>query len=113
MTDVLIESFDKVIENTLFFEEYDVLIDIRDRLESAEIALHCATARAECLLDELRESKSKSKRSTDKVVASWLKENMALIERCYEGSLNESHEDNSDYQALKKVLDYMTEPTND
>jgi hypothetical protein len=51
-------------------------------------------------------------KSADRVVASWLKENMALIERCYEGLSHESHKSNSDYQAMKQVLDYMNEPTN-
>jgi hypothetical protein len=50
--------------------------------------------------------------SADKVVASWLKENMALIEECYKGLSHESHESNSDYQAMKQILGYMKEPTN-
>ena len=51
-------------------------------------------------------------KNTDKVVKSWLKENMALIEECYKGLSHESYETNSDYQAMKQVLDYMKEPTN-
>ena len=49
----------------------------------------------------------------DKIVISWLKDNMKLIEDCYYGVNNECHVDNSDYQAMKRILEYMTEPGND
>jgi len=48
----------------------------------------------------------------DQIVVSWLKDNMRLIEGVYSGA-NESAEDDQDYQAMKRILEYMTEPGND
>lgn len=49
----------------------------------------------------------------DQIVVSWLKDNMKLIEVTYYGVNSECHEDNQDYQAMKRILEYMTEPGND
>lgn len=49
----------------------------------------------------------------DQIVVSWLKDNMKLIEGVYYGDNSGCHEDDQDYQAMKRILEYMTEPGND
>jgi len=46
----------------------------------------------------------------DQVVIAWLKDNMELIKGVYYGAIDDLHEDNEDYQAMKRILDYMMGP---
>jgi hypothetical protein len=49
----------------------------------------------------------------DQIVVSWLKDNMKLIEGVYYGDNKGAHEVDEDYKAMKRILEYMTEPGND
>ena len=49
----------------------------------------------------------------DQIVVSWLKDNMKLIEGIYYGDNSGCYEDDEDYRAMKRILEYMTEPGND
>ena len=49
----------------------------------------------------------------DQIVVSWLKDNMKLVEGVYYGDNSGGHEDDEDYKAMKRILEYMTEPGND
>lgn len=46
----------------------------------------------------------------DAIVREWLEENIQLVKDIHYGENAGAHEDDEDYQALKRVLDYMTPP---
>ena len=46
----------------------------------------------------------------DAIVREWLEENIQLVKDIHYGENAGAHEDDEDYKALKRVLDYMTPP---